>query len=211
MNITIKGLDLIKKFEGCRLKAYKDPVGVWTIGYGHTSGVYEGMKITAAQAEDFLFEDVQGVVAYLNSKKREWTQNEFDALISFGYNCGVGNLRKLITGRGSEEIADAMLKYKFAGGKVLRGLEKRRQEERRLFLSEEETFVPPTRYVTGIVDNTKCYKLNVREEPSKSAKVLTVIDMNTEHQIDVDKSVSEYWYLTQFKGYVKKDFIKIKE
>lgn len=213
MNISDNGLELIKKFEGCRLKAYKDPVGVWTIGYGHTVGVTEGMKITKAMADEYLRQDVQTVCHYVNGMDRPWTQGQFDALVSFGYNCGLGNLKKLTRGRTSDEIAKAMVKYKYAGGKVLRGLENRRREEQALFLqdvieeSKEERLV--SRYVTGKIDEKKCYALNIRKEPSKSAQVVEVVSAGTEHKIDVDKSVEEYWYFKDIDGYGKKDFITI--
>lgn len=209
MNVTDRGLAIIKRYEGCRLKAYKDPVGVWTIGYGHTTGVCEGMRITQSMADEYLFGDVQNVVNYLNGMHRVWTQNQFDALVSFGFNCGVGNLRKLVSNRNNEEIAEAMLKYKYAGGKVLRGLEKRREEEQRLFMTDPKWNQSPEQFVTGVISN--CSALNIRKEPNKSAIVVQVVGVGTEHKIDVDKSVADYWYFTEFSGYGKKDFVTIKE
>ncbi|MCM1089136.1 MAG: lysozyme, partial [Muribaculaceae bacterium] len=78
------GLDLIKKFEGCRLTAYKCPAGIWTIGYGHTGGVQTGQTITQAQADDLLKKDLAKFEANVNKySKYGWRQNEFDALVSF--------------------------------------------------------------------------------------------------------------------------------
>lgn len=128
------GINLIKKFEGCRLAAYKDTVGVWTIGYGHTGGVTPGMKITQADADTFLRKDLTKFEGYVNSLTITLSQNEFDALVSFTYNCGYGNLKKLVKGRNKIEIANALLLYNKAGGKVLAGLTKRRKEEQALFL-----------------------------------------------------------------------------
>lgn len=132
------GIELIKRFEGCRLQAYKCPAGVWTIGYGHTSGVKAGQAITDAQAELFLKEDLkrfEGKVNKYNSKYN-WLQNEFDALVSFAYN--IGNIDQLTANgtRSKKVIAEKILLYNKAGGKVLSGLTERRKEERELFLKK---------------------------------------------------------------------------
>lgn len=138
MKISDKGLVLIKSFEGCHLDAYKCPAGVWTIGYGHTKGVYQGMKITQSQADSFLREDCNRFEKNVNSfaSKYNWTQNEFDALVCFAFN--IGSINKL-TGtpagtRTKEEIAATIRAYnKDATGKVLPGLVRRRQAEYELF------------------------------------------------------------------------------
>lgn len=138
MNIGNKGLDLIKSFEGCRLSAYKCPAGVWTIGYGHTQGVYEGMTISQAQADKFLFEDVKyyaDAVDRYNSRFN-FTQEEFDALTSFTYNCGVGSLQAVMSCCNTkQEIAEECKLYNKGGGVVLAGLVRRRNEEYKLFMS----------------------------------------------------------------------------
>lgn len=138
MKISKQGIELIKKYEGCRLSAYRCPAGVWTIGYGHTLGVRSGQTITQKQADDFLTQDLEkyehNVMAYDN--KYHWTQSQFDALVSFAFN--IGNITGL-TGAGTRDkymIADKMLLYINANGKPLTGLRKRREEERTLFLSE---------------------------------------------------------------------------
>lgn len=135
MKTSQKGIDLIKSFEGCRLTAYKDPVGILTIGYGHTKGVTEGMKITQAQANAYLLEDLEMAEAAVSNKAYEWNQNEFDALVSFTFNCGSGNLTKLVKSskRTKEEISAALLLYNKAGGKVMAGLTRRRKAEKELF------------------------------------------------------------------------------
>ena len=139
MDISKVGLDLIKKYEGCHLTAYQCPSGVWTIGYGHTAGVKEGMKITQQQAEEFLKQDLERYEQYVRDNvSYSLTQNQFDALVSFTFNCGIGNLRTLIKDRTLEQIADAILLYNKGGGKTLPGLVKRRQEEQALFLSGME-------------------------------------------------------------------------
>lgn len=145
MKISADGLSLIKKNEGCRLEAYK-PVATekcYTIGYGHYgSDVLPGMVITHAQAEALLLTDLQKYEKYVNDTGLTLNQCQFDALVSFTYNCGVGNLKKLIRGRSLTQIADAMLSFNKGSGKVLPGLTRRRKEERALFLKDTER--PPT-------------------------------------------------------------------
>lgn len=138
MVVDEKGYNLIKQFEGLRLTAYRCPAGKWTIGYGHTKGVKKGMYISEAVATHFLIQDVQRVEPTINSYDGiyHWTQNEFDALASFAFNCGIGNLKKLLKygQRTKSQIADAILLYNKANGRVLRGLVRRRKAERELFL-----------------------------------------------------------------------------
>lgn len=137
MHINEKGLKLVKSFEGCRLIAYKCPAGVWTIGYGHTAGVTEGMTITNAQANEFLKNDMLKYEKYVSEycKGICLNGNEFSALASFCYNCGPKNLKTLVKGRTKQQIADSMLLYDKGGGRVLKGLTRRRMAERELFLS----------------------------------------------------------------------------
>ena len=139
MKINNEGLALIKSFEGCRLVAYKCPAGVWTIGYGHTAGVYEGQVITQAQADNMLKSDMKKYEKYVTDNvKIPLNENQFSALVSFCYNCGVGNLRTLVKGRNTAQIADAMILYNKASGKVLTGLVRRREAERKLFIKPVE-------------------------------------------------------------------------
>ena len=139
MKISDNGLELIKKYEGCRTSAYKCPAGVWTIGYGHSTGVRPGDKITLSQADELLRQDIARYESIVNAYDSiyHWTQNQFDALCSFAFN--IGNITGL-TGAGTRDkymIADKMLLYVNAAGKKLTGLVKRREEERELFLSEK--------------------------------------------------------------------------
>ena len=140
MKISKRGLELIKKYEGCKLTSYKDAVGVWTIGYGHTKGVKRGQTITEDEAEKLLKEDVaefETLVNLLILTKYKFNQNEYDALVSFAFNLGGGNLQKLTANgkRNKGQIADSIPLYNKAGGKVLSGLTKRRKEEQKLFLT----------------------------------------------------------------------------
>ena len=132
------GLALIKQHEGCRLAAYRCAAGVWTIGYGHTAGVHSGMTITQAQADAYLQQDIAKFEGYVNNPAyvpitEQLNQNQFDALVSFAFNLGAGNLRKLCKGRIAVQIAQAMTQYCKANGKVLAGLKRRRAAEQALF------------------------------------------------------------------------------
>ena len=135
MKISEAGLNLIKQFEGCSLTAYKDAVGILTIGYGHTKGVKSGQKITQAQADAFLLEDIAAAEKAVNSYKYSYNINQYSALVSFTFNCGAGNL-KTITNNGArtlEQISARIPNYNKAGGKVLLGLVRRREVEKKLF------------------------------------------------------------------------------
>lgn len=100
------------------------------------------MIISQAEAEAILVNDLKKYEQAVNSTGLTLNQSQFDALVSFAYNCGVGNLKKLVANRTPEQIADAMLAYNKGSGKVLPGLTKRRQEERALFLSSNPTGNP---------------------------------------------------------------------
>lgn len=142
MKISQKGIDLIKSFEGLELKAYQDVVGVWTIGYGSTgSHVKPGMVITPKEAEDLLRKDVARFEACVDKQVSvPLTQNQFDALVSFAFNLGCGNLASstLLRKLNAKDYKGASLefvKWNRAGGKVLAGLTRRREAEKALFLS----------------------------------------------------------------------------
>lgn len=172
MHISEKGLNLIKSFEGCHLVAYRCPSNVLTIGWGHTAGVYEGMKITQAQADAFLIEDMRKYEGYVNATGLKLNQNQFDALVSFAYNCGNGNLKTLVKNRTLPQIADALLLYNKGGGKVLNGLVRRRKAERELFLSNAEKAVEkantqPESYITAIAKDVIAGKYGTGHETRK--------------------------------------------
>ena len=142
MNVSDRGVDLIARYEGCRLEAYRCAAGVWTIGYGHTQGVKPGDTLPSKEAaKELLKEDVKKYSGYVKRSMENGTitfplnQNQFDALTSFCYNCGNGNLQKLVAGRDAATVAEKMVLYNKGGGKVLPGLVRRREEERALFLS----------------------------------------------------------------------------
>ncbi|MBR3697556.1 MAG: lysozyme [Clostridia bacterium] len=128
-------INLIKKYEGFRENAYKlEGEKNWTIGYGHSgTDVKEGQTITEEAAERLLIADVQGACDYILTKVEhlQLTQNELDALVSFTYNCGIGNFNKLTKDRNKEEIVEHIEAYNNGG---MKGLVKRRTEEKELFL-----------------------------------------------------------------------------
>ena len=137
LSISPRGLSLIQKFEGCRLKAYQDSIGLWTIGYCHTSGVSEGQTITQTQADAFLKADCANAENAVSryDDRYHWNQNQFDALVSFTFNCGSRNLQTLLNNgqRTVSEISAKIPAYNKAGGKVLKGLVRRRAAEKELF------------------------------------------------------------------------------
>lgn len=135
-----KGLSLTEQYEGCRLTAYQDQVGVWTIGYGHTGPeVLAGMTITPAQAEAYLAADVQTAAACVNRAVTvTLTQDEFDALVDFVFNLGSGSfesstLLQLLNAGNIAAAAEQFNRWDRAGGAVVAGLLRRRQAETALF------------------------------------------------------------------------------
>jgi lysozyme len=145
-HISINGINLIKYFEGCKLTAYFDSKGVITIVIGHTGpDVYKGLVITQEQADNLLDRDLDtaenAVNLYVNKKI---SQNMFDALVSFSFNVGGGNLKsstllRLINLGMFNEASKQFIRWNKAGGKVLSGLTRRRQAEQALFNSSDWT------------------------------------------------------------------------
>ena len=201
------GIKLIKNFEGNRLTAYQCSAGVWTIGWGHTGkvdgkAVCKGMKITQEKADALLISDLEVYEKPVNALKRDFNQNEFDALVSFTYNCGAGSLQTLCKNRSNKQIAEALLKYNKAGGKELAGLTKRRKAERELFL---------TPVVKGSLDKLPCEvkttcALNIRTAAgtnypvirvAKKGEVLKVWAVCTSNGLKWGKNGAE-WYCLDY-------------
>lgn len=140
MTTSQAGRDLIKKYEGLRLKAYKCPAGVWTVGYGHTRGVTSSTEISQSMADLFLLDDIRPLERYINKLGINFRQGQFDAIVSFMFNLGEGNFnkstlkKKILAGGNDEDIAAEFKKWNKAGGKVLDGLTKRREEEAEMWL-----------------------------------------------------------------------------
>ena len=144
-----EGIDaLLKKYEGCKLKAYRCPANVCTIGYGHTSAagapiVLDGMTLTQKQCDDILRRDlVKFETAVHEMVKQPLNQHQFDVLVDFAYNAGVGNLKtstllKKVNGADFDAVPAELMKWTKGGGKVLPGLVKRRQAESAWWVSGE--------------------------------------------------------------------------
>ncbi len=140
LSYSPKGLALTQQFEGLRLTAYQDSVGIWTIGYGHTgTDVHSGLSITQQQASALLMQDVASAVADVNRLViATLTQNQFDALVDFVFNVGCGNfaastLLHKLNANDFPGAAGEFCKWCHAGKMVLPGLLKRRQAEMALF------------------------------------------------------------------------------
>ena len=145
MEVNKAGRDLIKKFEGCKLKAYKCPAGLWTISWGLTfypdgTKVKEGDVITQQQAEDYFNAIVDDFAKKVDALiKSNVTDNNFSALVSFAYNVGMGNfqrstlLRKVNANHKDPSIRAEFMKWTRANGEVLKGLVRRREAEAKLY------------------------------------------------------------------------------
>ena len=143
MKLSEKGANLIKQYEGLRLNAYQDAGGVWTIGYGHTAGVQPGDVITKEEADALFWADVEKFVRGVNRLKQgtRLTQSQFDAMVSFAYNCGLGALerstllKKVKRNPNDPTIADAFRQWRYVKGVENAGLLARRNKEIDLYFA----------------------------------------------------------------------------
>ncbi len=132
------GEALTKSFEGFRPTSYRDGAGVWTIGWGHTQGVKSGQTITPEVAESFFLADTHAAVAGVNRLVNTATQNQFDALVDFAFNLGVGSLEsstllKLHNAGAFHSAAEQFGHWIYAGGDIEQGLVRRRAAETALY------------------------------------------------------------------------------
>ena len=143
MKASVDAYELIKQFEGLRLKAYLCPAGIWTIGYGHTSGVSPNSFITIQEADEYLHRDVATIEMQLNKLNLSLRQCQWDAIVSFVFNVGIGNfksstlLAKIRINPDDNSIIDEFLRWVYANGKVMKGLQKRRLAEMKLYFSDK--------------------------------------------------------------------------
>jgi len=143
MKISSEGLDLIKKFEGLELTAYKCAAGVWTIGYGHTKDVQEGDEWSETHANHMLEVELEEFEGYINDNVTvALSQHQFDALVSWVYNLGPANLKastmlKVLNSGDYEGVPAQIQRWNKAGGKVLEGLIRRRKAESLLFMGRD--------------------------------------------------------------------------
>mgnify|MGYP000515018502 FL=1 len=217
-HVTNKCIKLVKKFEGLYKKAYRDEVGVWTIGYGITNAdksitgktIKAGLVISEKTADNWLERSLnnkylQKVMKYDN--KYRWNQNEIDALVSFAYN--IGSIDGLTANgtRSRATIAAKILEYNKAGGKVYRGLTRRRTAERKLFLTATKAKKAATKKAYAVV-NTKHDPLTIRKAASSTAAVLGKVPKKS--KVEVLKK-SSTWTKIKYKnttGYVATKYLK---
>ena len=180
MRMSAAGLDLVKEFEGLRLKAYKCPAGVWTIGYGHTSSagkpiVTPDLVISNDEAEQILERDMvqyeDGVRKFV---KVELTQNQFDALVDFAYNAGVGALQKStllkkVNAGKFDEVPAEFMKWTKGGGKELPGLVRRRRAEVKLWRGLDTEAPVPTSQARFQPDQPKASKSITQSKEANAA------------------------------------------
>lgn len=194
MHINNDGLNIIKESEGLRLKAYKCPAGVWTIGYGHTGkDVKKGMVITEEKATDLLRSDIARFERHVSyyDKIYGFTSNEFSALVSFAYNIGtIAGLTKAGT-RTKLQIANKMLEYCYASGKKLNGLYTRRQKEMKLFLKKGNEYEVTGDYV------------RIRSGNSLDSGIITTVNKGT--KVIVEEKGGEFYKIS---AYISKKYLR---
>lgn len=189
MQTSSRGRELIKKYEGIRLKAYK-PVAAekyWTIGYGHYGAdVTEGMEITKERAEELLIADLKKFEKAVNKymSTYNFNQNQYDALVSFAFNCGAGNLDKLVNygKRTISEIANKIPAYNKGSGRVLKGLVVRRAEEQELFLTPVVNEVKHEEFPLGTYEIVAS-ALNVRDGAGKKYRRKTKRELTADGKV----------------------------
>lgn len=211
MKMSSKGLDLVKSFEGLYTKAYLCPANVWTIGYGHTGKVdgypiTPGMTITTAKATKLLANDMaefeKGVESVVKVKLN---QNQFDALVSFSFNCGLGALKqstllKLLNQGKYNEASNEFLKWNKGGGRVLAGLTRRREEEKKLFCTPIVKKTSTYTFKKFVKELEKISNLTVDGIPDKS--LLRVLpSINKTKNVD-DPTIKPLKKILKKKGYV---------
>ena len=180
MRMSAAGLAVVKEFEGLRLRAYKCPAAVWTVGYGHTSAagnpiVTPELVITNAEAEQILERDMvqyeDGVRKFV---KVELTQNQFDALVDFAYNAGVGALQKStllkkVNAGKFDEVPAEFMKWTKGGGKELPGLVRRRRAEVKLWRGLDTEAPVPTSQARFQPDQPKASKSITQSKEANAA------------------------------------------
>lgn len=202
MKINEAGLKLIKIYEGCRLTAYKavPTEEYFTIGWGHYGAdVSKNEKWTQEQADNQLKKDLAKYENYVTKYvKIKLNENQFSALVSFCYNCGVGNLKKLVEGRNAKQIAAAIPQYNKSGGKVLTGLIRRRNAEVKLFNKHETKYVKYTVIASALnIRKGAGTKYATTGQVYRKGDVVAIIKFNS----------AKTWGLTN-KGWVSMTYLK---
>ena len=211
MRMSQTGIIMLKQFEGVRLTAYKavSTEQYWTIGYGHYGvDVYDGMKITDKQAEEMLKNDL---IRYENGVNESVTvtlgQNQFDALVSFAYNCGVSALKgsyllNLINMGKFADACEEWLLWNKSGGKVLLGLTNRRKAEVALFKQDIETYTVVDS--KGWITETGQFKLTkdiyLRKGATTDSLVIALLPKGSLIRYDAFKHAGGYVWIRQQRG-----------
>lgn len=210
MRMSSVGLDLVKSFEGLYLNAYKCPAGVWTIGYGHTGkvngkSIHSGMKISKAKATSLLQDDMRTFEKAVGKLvKVKLNQHQFDALVSFAFNCGAGNLQnstllKMVNAKKFSTAANEFLKWNKGGGRVLAGLTRRRQEERKLFLRPVAKKTTPYTFKKFVKElQGVC---NLKKTGVASKALLRVLPTITPKKKNTDPVIKPLKHILKKKGY----------
>lgn len=203
MKTSKQGLDLIKKYEGLRLTTYKCAAGIFTIGYGHTKGVKANQTITEEEADKLLLEDVKVAEKAVNKYQNQYNfnQNEYDALVSFAFN--VGNIKGLTNNgkRTKFQISSKFKAYVYAGGKRMRGLERRRADEAALFVSTPNL---QNSYEIGEEYKVCVSSLRVRKEPTVNSDLVqkTPLRINSKVKVlSVIRDTEGNTWIKHSKGY----------
>lgn len=200
------GINLIKEYEGLRLKAYRCPSGILTIGYGHTKNVKEHDIISKHQADALLDLDVKEVDKALNTaiskKGLIFNECQYNALLSFTFNCGIGNLNKLIKDRTVLEIGKAILLYNKSNGVALKGLTKRRQAEHDLYFMNNQTIAQLSLACIQfrVKDNYR-----IRIAPTLSSEVIAYTDSSKKALYTVKGISMDGQFVLTDKGYLHVD------
>lgn len=217
MQVSQNGINLIKQFEGLRLTAYNDGVGVPTIGYGHTKGVKYGTTITQKQADQFLIEDVnEHIITMKQLITTQLNQNQFDALASFHFNLGRyilvndKTLLRNINNRSWDKVSSHLLQYSYGGGRFMQGLYNRRVKEVALFNTPVKGITPVTPTKGGIKLKRITLKqpTNLRKSPSTvlDNKITTLGRGDVVEIVDIIESNGYVWGIQNradgSKGYI---------
>ena len=215
MKISAAGIELLKQFEGCRLTAYQDSVGVWTIGFGTTTGVKEGQTISQVKAEEYLrFDLAIFEKAVTESLKVPVNQNQFDALVSFTYNVGVSAFRSstllnLINEKTDKKVVAAEFsKWVKAGNQTLPGLVSRRKAESELFLkgakndvlahtilAQRDTWLKRKPGQTS--DLTPEQKLFVPKGSAHAWTNISIVPGEVDYKITLEAQPNQVWWFIQ--------------
>lgn len=197
MKISPAGVNLIKEFEGFSARPYQDSVGVWTIGYGHTEGVGpHSPHLTEGAASRLLAADLNKKYApYVDALAISFNQHQFDALVSFVYNVGPGGIAKgtkvgdALRAHEFSTAADKLLAWNKAGGRVLPGLDRRRHEERALFLK-----------ATNVMDGYLPEEIKVIREYDRLLRAKKDVARRKELQASMTDLRKNIWRAAQGEG-----------